>query len=259
MEKYFEINDVGINIKSKMYCNNVRNVNNVVLSCHGFGGNKENNASKKLAETLLDKYEDLAVITFDWPCHGKDVRQKLNLTDCNDYLDTVINYIKNDMHVDNICFQGTSFGGYLVLKYISEHDNPFKKIALRCPAVNMYNVLTEKILTPEQLENVNKGKIENAGFERKIKIDSNLVNELRENDIMHRSYIDMADDILIMHGTEDEVVDYDIDKAFCEENVIDFITIEGADHRYRNPAKLRECITHIDNFYQGIFDAKKNK
>ena len=93
MEKYFEINENNLSIKCKIYCNDVRNVKNVIVSCHGFGGSKENAASKKLADKVLASYDDTAVITFDWPCHGKDVRQKLSLTDCNNYMATVLNYI----------------------------------------------------------------------------------------------------------------------------------------------------------------------
>lgn len=250
MEKYFEIIEGNLNIKCKLYCNTPRNINYVVVSCHGFGGNKDNNATKKIAEELLYRYNDFAVISFDWPCHGDDVRQKLKLAYCNDYLEGVINYIKNELGVNDIYSQATSFGGYLMLKYISEHPNPFKKIALRCPAVNMYTAMTENILETEQVENIKRGKIEFSGFERKIKITNDVLEEIRENDISNRKYIDLAEDILIMHGTNDELISYDFVKKFAEENEIEFVTIEGADHRYKDPAKLRECINLIRDFYK---------
>lgn len=96
MEKYFEINNNGISIKCKIYCNDIRNVKDVVISCHGFGGSKENMASKKLAKKLMEIQNDIAVIVFDWPCHGKDVRQKIYLSDCNNYLNTLIDFISID-------------------------------------------------------------------------------------------------------------------------------------------------------------------
>lgn len=250
MEKYFEINDAGLNIKCKLYCNTPRKIHSIIVSCHGFGGSKDNNATNKIAGVLLPKYNNLAVLSFDWPCHGDDVRQKLNLKDCNDYLESVINYIKNDLGVNNIYSQATSFGGYLTLKYISEHPNPFRKIALRCPAVNMYTALTETILTQDQVDNIRCGKVEISGFERKIKVTNEFLEELQENDISIRDYVDFADDIIIMHGTNDELISYGFVKKFAEENVIDFITIHGADHRYKNPGKLRECINHIHDFYK---------
>ena len=249
MNRYFDINSGHISIKSKQYCNNPRGIARVIISCHGFGGNKDNNFTAKMAEVLLSKYDDLAIISFDWPCHGNDVKQKPSLTDCNDYLQCVIEYVKNDPAVDEVYIQATSFGGYLVLKYISEHGNPVKKIALRCPAVNMYDSLMHTILSEGQVEELGKGKFQYAGFDRKIKVTPEFIQELKENDIMTRDFIDMADDILIMHGTADELISYDVDRQFCDDNVIEFITIEGADHRFKNPAKLRECINNIESFF----------
>lgn len=250
IERYFDISNTELSIKCKLYCDNPRNISSVVVSCHGFGGNKDNNSTKKIAESLIPKYDGLAFISFDWPCHGNDVRKKLKLDDCNNYLNEVINYIKKDLGADKIYSQATSFGGYLTLKYISEYPNPFEKIALRCPAVNMYTAMTGTILTQEQVENIERGKTENAGFERKIKITNDFLEELKANDISNRDYIDMAEEILIMHGTKDEQISYDFVKKFAEDNVIEFVAIDGADHRYKDPAKLRECINLIDAFYK---------
>lgn len=250
MEKYFEVTDMGTNIKCKMFCNNPRDINNVLLACHGFGGNKENSATKKLAKLLMEKHDDIAVIAFDLPCHGQDVRQKLSLTECNNYLETMIDYIHNDMHVDNIYTQATSFGGYLILKYISEHENPFKKIALRCPAVNMYQIVTDKLLTEDQKENIRKGKPELVGFSRKIKITKEFLDELQANDITKREYFDIADDAIVMQGTEDEIVNFDDVIKFCDNNIIECIPIDGADHRFQDAAKMRECIDFMADFYE---------
>ena len=52
MKKYFEINDNGLNVKCKLYCNNPQNIESVLLSCHGFGGNKDNKATAK-EETFM--------------------------------------------------------------------------------------------------------------------------------------------------------------------------------------------------------------
>ena len=62
----------------------------------------------------------------------------------------------------------TSFGGYLILKYISEHGNPFHKISLRCPAVYMYDVLTRFIMKNDEYNRIMKGKDVQVGFDRKI-------------------------------------------------------------------------------------------
>ena len=45
-----------------MYCNDTHNFSTIIISCHGFAGSKENNTTKKLAETFLDKYKKVRVI-----------------------------------------------------------------------------------------------------------------------------------------------------------------------------------------------------
>ena len=199
----------------------------------------------------------MALITFDWPCHGEDVKQKLRLKDCNDYLDSVIKYIREVLHVEELYLQATSFGGYLSLKYLSEHENPFKKVALRCPAVNMYDVLTKNILTEEDMEKIVKGKIAMTGFGRQIKVDKEFVEELAANNICQRDFSNISDSILIMQGTNDELVSYDVVQYFSEKNMIEFEPIEGADHRYTNPAKMRECIDYMEIFYGENMSKKK--
>lgn len=249
IEKYFEINDVGTNIKCKLYCNDIDNINNVVISCHGFCGDKENGASENLAEKILSEHSDFAVISFDWPCHGTDTCQKLDLSVCNDYLTSVIQYVKEKLGVTNIFSQATSFGGYLVLKYVSEHQNPFKKIALRCPAINIYDAMLTSVLPNEQVEMLNNGESIITGFDRKIVVTPEFLNELRINDICKRDYQEVADSIIIMHGTNDELIPYERDKEFCDSNLIKFVSIEGADHRFKNPGTLEECISYIIDFY----------
>ena len=251
MEKYFEINDNGLSIKCKIYCKDIRAINNIIISCHGFGGSKENTASKKLASKVLEKYDNIGVVTFDWPCHGKDVRQKLHLVDCNNYMSAVINHICSKYSVDNLYCNATSFGGYLTLKYIKENGNPFKKIILRCPAVNMGNVLYNNILTDLDREQLSKRKDVIAGFERKIRITPQLMQDLVENDITKYDYRDYSDCILIMHGTADELIPHDVVKHFAEMNSIDFISIAGADHMFQKPAAINEAIEYSTEF---LFD-----
>lgn len=50
----------------------------------------------------------------------------------------------------------TSFGAFLVLKYIFENGNPYEKTVLRSPAVNMYNVVCNSLITPEISEKLSK-------------------------------------------------------------------------------------------------------
>ncbi len=238
MHKYYEINECGNNIRCKVYYKDKPTAEKAVLYSTGFAGHKDNGAAAKFAETVFSKHKDVIVIVFNWPAHGDDVRKKLNLSDCSIYLDLVISDAQTRFGVKKLYSYATSFGGYLILKYISEHENPFKKIVLRCPAVYMFDVLTRFIMKNDEYERIMKGKEAEVGFDRKIIVTPALLDELKENDIRQRDYLDYAEDILILHGTKDEVVPFDSCKDFAENNLIDFIPVENADHRFQNQAYM---------------------
>lgn len=249
MHRYFEINENKHNIRCKIYCQDLKNIRRVVIFGHGFGGHKDNGAAEKFAERLTSKYKNSALVTFNWPSHGDDVKKSLHLSDCSDYLDLVIDHIQKKYQPDRLYAYATSFGGYLTLKYIHEHGNPFHKVALRCPAVNMYEVLTSAIMTSGDLAALQKGKEIPVGFDRKILIGPSFLEDLKNNDIQQLDYLDYAEDLLIIHGTDDEIVPLDAAAVFADENLIEFISVEGADHRFRKPAHMDQAIKQILQFF----------
>lgn len=217
---------------------------------HGFAGHKDNGAAEKFAERILSKFKGIAVLTFNLPCHGDDVKKKMILQDCMDYFQILTDYIRTDFHPDEIYTYATSFGGYLVLKYIAEYGNPFVKIALRCPAVNMAEVLTNSIMKKDEFENLNKGKTVQVGFDRKIDINRQFLKDLESSDIQQLDYTPFADNIIIMHGTADEIVPFDASERFADNNVIEFIPVDNADHRFQNPACMELATKKVIEFFQ---------
>lgn len=249
MHRYFEINESGHNIRCKIYFQNLKDIRRIVLFVHGFGGHKDNGAAEKFATRLITKYKDCAMVTFDLPGHGSDVKKGFHLDDCMTYLRLVSEHICQKYQTEEIYSYATSFGGYLTLKYILENGNPFKKIVLRCPAVNVYDVMTTTIMSPADFERLEKGKEVPVGFDRKVLIGMPLLEEMKENDIRKIDFIDFAEDILIIHGTEDEIVRFDVVKEFADNNIIEFVPVEGADHRFRNEHKMEIAIKTILDFY----------
>lgn len=249
MNKYFAINENGLNIRCKLYYSRQQEIRRIVIFLHGFAGHKDNGACEKFASKVLEKTKGTAVLIFNWPCHGDDVRKKLCLGDCMTYLDAVVRYCRKVYHTDTLYAYGTSFGGYLVLRYIQEQGNPFCKIALRCPAVNMHDVLTNTIMGHEEYGRLLKGKNVAVGFDRKIEVSAAFLKELRENDIQKMDYLDYAEDILILHGTKDEVVPFAVSKAFAENSLIEFAAVENADHRFQNPACMDTATKKVFEFF----------
>lgn len=249
MEKYFDINEAGYSVRCKLYGPEGRRYERAVLCGHGFSGHKDNRAAERFARYFLSKRKDAAVVTFDLPCHGADGRKKLRLEDCGAYMDLVVKQLRERFGAEDLCAYATSFSGYLVLKAISEQGSPFRKIALRNPAVNMRQALEGTIVSPEAMRQLQKGKSVLVGFDRKIKIDGEFLRELEQADITGRDFSDYAGKILILHGTKDEVIPFESVRAFAENNLLDFVPVENADHRFTDPTLMDNAIVRITRFF----------
>jgi alpha/beta superfamily hydrolase len=88
-----------------------------------------------------------------------------------------------------------------------------------------------------------------AGFDRKIKVSRSFLEDLRSSDIQNNDYMDYADDILILQGTADEVVQFSSVKTFAENNVINFNPVEGADHRFIDLKKMNYANSEVIKFF----------
>ena len=249
MFRYFEINAEGRNIRCKIYFTEKGAADKAVIFCTGFAGHKDNNACAKFAEKVLSKHKDVCVAVFDWPAHGDDVRKKICLDDCMAYLRLVIREVREAYGIRRLYAYATSFGGYLLLRYISENGSPFEKIALRCPAINMYQLLTGTIMNAEELAKIMKGKDMPVGFDRKITVTRSFLEELKENDIRGRDFLDFAENMLIIHGTADEVIPCEDSRKFADDQLIEFIPVEKADHRFQNPVLLSLAHKYIMEFF----------
>ncbi len=244
----YNISRNGYNVSCKLYYEDKKAIPGVVLFGHGFGGHKDAKAAERFAQRALDKLK-LCTVTFNWPCHGDDVRKKLRLADCDGYLTAVIEDIRERYGDPRLYAYATSFGAFLFLKYILDHGNPFRRIALRCPSVDHYRIQTERIMTPEDLEKLQKGKEVAVGFDHKIMVDKTHLNEIRAVDLLHADFTPYMDDILILHGRKDEIVPFDMVQAFADDQLIEFVPIDNADHRFQDPRAMDEAIKAILDFF----------
>lgn len=250
MDKHFNLNQNGCSIRCRLYARDDQPTKHLVLYGHGFGGHKDTRAAARFAEYYISKQKDAAVLCFDWPCHGDDARKKLVLADCDLYLRCVIEYARGQFPEAMLLAYATSFGGYLFLNYMAEHGNPFEKAAFRCPAVPMYQVLTRNIVKTEEAELLKKGKDVLVGFDRKIRISPDFLDSLRKADLNAKDFTPYCNDILILHGTKDEIVPIAEVEAFADRNNIPFFPIEKADHRFVDPGKMLEAIQMIVAFFE---------
>ena len=217
MQKYFDINESGYSIRCKLYCNDVHAIKKAVIFGHGFGGHKDNKAAEKFAAKLISKHREFCVVTFNWPCHGDDARKNLLLGECDTYLTTLIEYVKREFHT---------------------------------PAITIYDSMIHRIIPRDEYDKILKGKPVLAGFDRKIKISKSFLEELKAADITQYDYMDYADDILIIHGTKDEIIPFDKSAEFADQNVIEFVPMTNGDHRFTDPKIMDLTIHTIIEFFE---------
>jgi len=248
-EKYFSVKDGVMNVRCKMFVPFREKVRHVVIAGHGFAGHKESRAISNFADTLMFKNRNSVVIAYDLPGHGEDMGTSLRLKTCGEYLTAVKSYAEQNYPEAKIYYYGTSFGGYLGLRYAEKHNMPFEKMALRCPAVNMYETLNKKIITEEMRKSLNEKGFCLSGFDVLIRLDGEFIDELKESSVYNLDYSGMAEKLLIIQGTADELVDCGEVVSFSERNGIRHIISEGADHRFIDGNKMRKAIDDIIEFF----------
>ena len=99
-------------------------------------------------------------------------------------------------------------------------------------------------------ERLQKGKEILVGFDRKVPVSPQFLQSLADQDIRQRDYLDYAEDILILHGTADEIVPVEMARRFCDDQLIEFVPVEGADHRFRSQTAMDKAMKLILEFFQ---------
>ena len=247
MKEYFTITKDGHTVFCRI-CRN-KKVRRVILCGHGFAGSKDSGSADQLASRVLKKCHDAAIVSFDWPAHGNDENAQQDLSLSMKYIRIVTDYIRNQFQPEKLSGFGVSFGGYQFLKYISEYGSPFDKAVFRCPAVIMYDVLTKTIMTPEQMKQCEKGDTVQAGFANQVPVSREFLQELHDCDITKRDYTKYAGDMLIIHGTADEIVPFAAVQKFADDNRIRLIASEGTDHRFTDPAAMDLAAEKVIEFF----------
>ncbi len=88
-----------------------------------------------------------------------------------------------------------------------------------------------------------------VGFDRKVMIDMDFLKDLENYDVRQQNFWDFADDLFVLHGSKDEIVDPKIVRDFCEENIIEYLEIENADHRFMNQTYMDLATKKVLEFF----------
>ena len=231
MNKVFDLNN---RIKVKMFMPEGEAKKEIFIIAHGFGSSKEGRSTEIIAKKLNDN--NFIAVSFDFPGHGEAIEpiEKLTVDNCISYIREVCQYLKKEFENHEISILATSFGAYVTInKLIDEERNEFKNIVVRCPAIDMKNILI-KVLINGDLEQFQKeGKIQ-AGFEKQKQLSYSFYEDLCKNDIL--KLYNKNEKILILQGTEDAVAPIKDTYEFVEKDKenIKLIPLEGVKHKMTN-------------------------
>ena len=231
MNKYLEINN---RISVKLFMPEKETKTEVFIIAHGFGSSKDGRSTEIIARKLNEN--NYIAVSFDFPGHGKSIEpiEKLTVENCVSYINEVLEYVKNEFKNHQISIIATSFGAFVTInKLIKEDKNEFKNIVLRCPAIDMKNILLN-ILAKGNAEKFNKeGNLE-EGFEKKEELMKAFHKDLCENDILSR--YNKKEKILILQGTDDDVAPIKDTYEFVKKDSenIKLIPLDGVKHKMSN-------------------------
>lgn len=217
-----------------------------LVMAHGFTSSKESPTVTMMIQKL--PAENVGVMSFDFPAHGESPvdGKKLRLRNCISDLNTVVEFTRSKAPYADIIIFGSSFGAYVTLLYITEVNiEEEEKTAangsgirafLRSAAVNMSEIFDG----------------EEGGSYRysDMIVTRDFISELRSNDLF-KKFVRGDADLKMIHGTEDEVIDYKKAEAFAEGEGIELIAIKNGDHRLSIPGAPERVLSEIVKFIFG--------
>lgn len=200
----------------------------VVIIAHGFGSSMQS----PTAQMVLKELPKLGIgtIAFDFPAHGasKVDGDVLSVKNCVEDLGAVEDYVRQKCPKAKINYFGSSFGAYITLLYLSAHPEKDGKAFLRSAAVNMH-VIFENPTEAEAFAMAQQGHLI-INYGTPLKLTAKFVEDLKKHDLFEE-FKAGASDVMMIHGAEDETIDYKKAVEFSQKFDIPLITVEGGDHR----------------------------
>ena len=212
-----------------------------VLAVHGFGGSKDSLAIEGLAERLCPV--GFRVAAPDLPCHGERTETESRLSPENCISEIMA--VERELSAEYAF--GTSFGGALLLRRIELYGDPFRRIVLRVPAVNM----ADSLLRCMQLfqPGFTLEQAESSGFHvkmsRELNIPYSFYGKLLElNEVRHCAAWNTPDILAVYAGSDELVARKDTEEFLRLNPEIQRLCIEGSGHRMNQKPEYLSARRH---------------
>lgn len=210
----------------------------VCLIFHGFTGQMSGTKFCYVQLARMLEAKGVATFRFDFLGTGESDLSFKDMT-FNDELSCARVILEEALKLDdctNIYVLGHSMGGAVASELAKLYPDVIKKLVLWAPAFNLpsaLDYLTGKVEVNQE------GLYDHGGYE----ISQEFVDEMLTQDF-YRDLNIYNNDLLIIHGTEDTTVPFEISKIYLpkfNESAI-FIPIEGANHNYDNIKHIKRVL-----------------
>ncbi len=214
-----------------------------VVVVHGFGSDKYSATARRVQAALAEM--SAASVALDLPAHGESPVDGHFLTVENAINDIAAaeELLHSRLPRARIAFFGSSFGAYLTALYLAKRPRQLTppRAVLRCAALTMPRLLQGE-LTPSQKEQLRAGRdLLLTAYEPPLLLTQAFLDSLNANDPFRECRPRMAD-ILLIHGTADEVAPVEEARRFSHEFNYPLLEMAGADHRFLGEGQMDHLI-----------------
>ena len=217
----------------------------VCIIFHGFTGQKTGTKFSYVQLARMLEARGIATFRFDFLGSGES---DLNFKDMTfkDELACARIILEETLKMENcteIYLLGHSMGGAVASELAKLYPDVIKKMVLWAPAFNLpaaLDYLTGK-MEPNQ-----EGFYDHGGFE----ISQSFVDDILARDF-YQNLDTYKNDLLVIHGSEDKTVPYDISKIYIPKfgKQLQFLTIEGGNHNFDTVDQIKEVLRLSLDFF----------
>ncbi|MGI6206226.1 MAG: alpha/beta hydrolase [Anaerovoracaceae bacterium] len=195
----------------------------IVIMIHGICSSKESESVKFIMGYMPQR--GIGVVAYDQPGHGSEEaeNEELRVGSCLDSLEAVEKYVRREYPSAEICYFGSSYGGYILGLYLKKRKHSGKKAFMRCSAV----VFPQMVLgdpdsepDPHSIQELDEKGCVTVDLKTgdTAEFTKGFLEDLRQNDLAALFRESLPDaDLAFVHGENDSVVPAGAVKSFAEE------------------------------------------
>ena len=214
--------------------------NKIVIIIHGLSSSKESENASYMMKYFAKR--GLGVVAYDQPGHGTEeaANESLLLKNCLASLNSVEKYLTEKYPETEICYFGSSFGGYVLGIYLARNLNTGYKAFMRCAAVIFPQMIVGDVYAepdPEAMKILDiQGYIDTVIDGQPVRFLKEFLEELKANSMIHIYENALPDNVALsfVHGEKDPVVPMQLVKAFAEKHGYPMIVVPGEGHSINN-------------------------